>query len=75
VLEALGMVENKKICSCPPTFVVKNKRAIVKKKCSSFFHGDLGMVETNLFALSLLLLASQVKGREQKNYLRHALSS
>ncbi len=68
------MVETKKNCSCPPTFDVKSRNASVKNKCSSFFHGDLGMVENNIFAFGLLHLALKVGGKKQKHCLGNALS-
>jgi hypothetical protein len=33
-----------------------------QKNCSNFVHGDLGMVQNNFFALSLLFLMPKVKG-------------
>ncbi len=74
VLGVLGMVETKNICSCPPTFDVENRKASAEKNCSNFFHGDLGMVESNIFALGLLHSTLKVGGKEQKNCLDHALS-
>jgi hypothetical protein len=46
------MVETKNIFSCPFIFDVENRKASAKKNCSNFFHGDLGMVESN-FLLSV----------------------
>jgi hypothetical protein len=68
------MVKNKKNCSWPPIFDIKSRRLNVKENCCIFFHGDLGMVETNVFDFWLLLSALKVGGREQKNCLGHALS-
>jgi hypothetical protein len=67
MLGALSMVKNKNNCSWPPTFDIENRRLSVKKNCSNFFHGDLGILETNFFVCCLLLLASN-----KKNYLGHA---
>jgi hypothetical protein len=60
------MVETKNICSCPPTFDIKNRRASAKKNCSNFFHGDLDMVENNVFVLGLLVSMLKVGGKKQK---------
>jgi hypothetical protein len=63
VLGALGMVETKKNCSCPPTFDVESRKASAKKNCSTFFHGDLGMVESNIFAFGLTF---DIESRRQR---------
>jgi hypothetical protein len=66
MLGALGMVETKKICSCP-TFDVESRKASAKKNCSTFFHGDLGMVESNIFAFGLTF---DIESRRQRaNFL------
>lgn len=64
MLGALGMVDIKNIFSWPPTFDVESRRPNVKKNYFNFFHGDLGMVETKIFSLGLLLLTSKVGGKE-----------
>jgi hypothetical protein len=50
----------------PPTFDIKNRRANAKTNCSNFFHGDLGMVENNVFAFNFLLLMSKIGDEKTK---------
>jgi hypothetical protein len=74
VLGALSMVKTKNICSCLPTFDIESRKVSVRKNCSNFFDGDLGMVESNIFVFGLLHSALKVGSKEQKNFLSHALS-